>query len=212
MVKKCTVAKSEFQRLQLFKNVIIIDETTCYMKILFGSSAVFVLMFVISFEGGLTSCTKDHTIYDTVRVEKRDTVTVRDTLTISDTLVTEAILTANPWKLLELRAVNEGTILYYLRGGSSNTDNYDFEYYVFNPDHTGYEMDNAGIAHNISQWTLSNPDNPKLTCTYYVNATTTMLLTWDNLRFKNKSLYYDEYYSNPIVGNDFHGQGIRIVK
>ena len=39
-----------------------------------------------------------------------------------------------------------------------------------------------------------------------------MLLTWENLRFKNNSLYYDEYYSNSIVGNDFHGQGIRIAK
>ena len=182
------------------------------MKVLFSFSAIFVLMFVISFEGGLTSCTKDHTIYDTVTLEKTDTVTLRDTLTIADTLVTEAILTANPWKLLELRGVNEGVVLYYVRGGLSNTDNYDNEYYVFNSDHTGYEVDNASVTHNISQWALSNPDNPKLTATYYVDATTTMLLTWDNLRFRNNSLYYDEYYSNAVVGNDFHGQAIRIAK
>ena len=133
------------------------------MKALLSFSAIFVLMFVISFEGGLTSCTKDHTIYDTVTVEKKDTVTVKDTLTITDTLtiadtlVTEAILTANPWKLLELRGVNEGVVLYYLRGGLSNTDNYDNEYYVFNADHTGYEMDNAGVTHNISELDIVEP-------------------------------------------------------
>jgi hypothetical protein len=133
-------------------------------------------------------------------------------LTIADTLVTEAILTANPWKLLEIRGVNEGAIMYYLRGGSSNTEDFDNEYYVFNSDHTGYEVDNAGFTKNISQWALSNPDNPKLTCTYHIDANTTMLLTWENLRFKNKSLYYDEYYSNPIIATDFHGQAIRIAK
>src|SRR6185295_18252740 len=136
------------------------------MRILFTSSAILFLMFVTFFEGGLTSCTKDHTIYDTVTVEKTDTVTVRDTVTITDTTVTEAILTANPWKLLEIRGVNEGEVLYYLRGGSSNTDSYDNEYYVFNSDHTGYEITNAGVTANIPQWALSNADNPTLTFTY----------------------------------------------
>jgi len=185
------------------------------MKALLTSSAIGLLVF-LTFSGTvLTSCKKetiDHTIYDTVTVIKKDTVTVKDTVTIADTLVTEAILTANGWKPLELRGVNEGTVLYYLRGGSSNTDDYTNEYYVFNSNHTGYEMDNGGVTHNLTQWALSNPDNPKLTATYQVDATTTMVLTWENLRFKNNSLYYDEYYFNPIVGNDFHGQGIRIVK
>ena len=49
------------------------------------------------------------------------------------------------WKLLEIRGVDEGAVLYYLRGGSSNTTNYDNEYIVFNADHTGYEVDNAGV-------------------------------------------------------------------
>ena len=182
------------------------------MKILFTSSAIFFLMFGIFSDVGLTSCTKDHTIYDTVTVEKTDTLRVTDTLTIADTMVTEAILTANPWKLLEIRGLEEGTVLYYLRGGSSNPYNYDNEYYVFNSDHTGYEITNVGVNQPISDWVLSNPDNPKLTCTYHNNSTTTMLLTWENLRFKNNSLYYDEYYFNPVTGNDFHGQAIRIPR
>jgi hypothetical protein len=183
------------------------------MKILFPSAIILFLLALL--QGGLTSCTKDpieHTIYDTVTVQKTDTLTVTDTVTIADTMVTEAILTANSWKLLELRGLNEGTVLYYLRGGSSNTDDYTNEYYVFNSNHTGYEVDNSGFTKNITQWALSNPNNPKLTCTYQLDPSTTMVLTWENLRFKNKSLYYDEYYFNSVVNKDFHGQGIRIPK
>ena len=127
-------------------------------------------------------------------------------------MVTEAIVISNSWKLLEIRGVDEGTVLYYLRGGSSNTTSYDNEYYVFNANHTGFEIDNAGVNHDIPQWSLTNPDNPKLTMTYNIDGVTTMMITWDNLRFKDNSLYYDEYYSNPVVGNDFHGQAIRIAK
>jgi hypothetical protein len=182
------------------------------MKFILGLSSIFLITSITGVQGVLTSCTKDHTIYDTVTIQKTDTVTVRDTLTIADTMVTEAILTANPWKLLEIRGVDEGSVLYYLRGGLSNTTSYDNEFYEFNADHTGHEVDNGGTDHSILQWELSNPDNPKLAITYMIVAPTTMVVTWDNLRFKNNSLYYDEYYFNPVVGNDFHGQGIRIAK
>ncbi len=157
-------------------------------------------------QGGLTSCTKDNTIYDTV------TIIEKDTIIIKDTAVSEDILTAHPWKLEELRGVNEGSIVYYLRGGSSNTDDFTNEYYVFNSNHSGFEMDNGGVSHNTENWQFSNPEKTKLTFTYYVSQTNTIVVTWDNLRYKNSKLYYDEYYSNPYIGKDFHGQGIRIAK
>ncbi|HMG68022.1 MAG TPA: hypothetical protein VK588_10055 [Chitinophagaceae bacterium] len=176
------------------------------MKIFLSISSFLLFICLLGVQGGLTSCTKDHTIIDTV------TVVEKDTLRITDTLVTEAILTANPWKLTELRGVSGGDTLVYFRGGSNNTNDYTNEYYVFNSDHTGYEMDNAGLTHNLTQWSLSNSAIPKLTATYQINSSKTMILTWDNLRFKNKSLYYDEYYSNTVVGSNFHGQAIRIAR
>ena len=140
---------------------------------------------------------------------KRD---VNDTVYIKDTVVTAEILTSHPWKIQEIRGVDQGSILYYLRGGTTNTTNYDNEYITFSANQNGFEVDNAGITHQISNWNLSGTQIVKLTCTYHVNSSNTMVLTWDNLRFKNNTLYYDEYYSNPVVGNNFHGQGIRITK
>lgn len=183
------------------------------MRILLSLSAFLTFIILTTVQGGLTSCTKDNTIYDTVTVVEKDTLTIiqKDTIIIKDTAVSESILTANHWKILELRGVNEGSVLYYLRGGSSNTDNYDNEYFVFNADHTGYEVNNSGVTFNVPNWQLDT-EKAKLTITYTLSPTTSMIITWDNLRFKNNRVYYDEYYSNIVVGNDFHGQGIRIAK
>ncbi|HTS45814.1 MAG TPA: hypothetical protein VMH01_15550 [Puia sp.] len=62
-----------------------------------------------------TSCTKTNTVTKTVT----DTVTktVTDTLTIKDTTLTTAILTANAWKVQDIRGVIGNTAVYYLRGG-----------------------------------------------------------------------------------------------
>ncbi len=133
-------------------------------------------------------------------------------MTLKDTAVTNEILMSHPWKLQELRGVNEGSLLYYLRGGSNNTDNYDIEYFVFGDNQTGYEFDNAGITRQLTGWKLNGNQTIQLTYIYQINASTTMIITWDNLRFKNNALYYDEYYSNTVIGTDFHGQGIRIAQ
>ncbi len=163
-------------------------------------------------QGGLTSCTKDKTIYDTVTVIKKDTVIIRDTIVIKDTVVTAELLASHPWKIQEIRGVDEGSILYYLRGGSNNTNSFNNEYYTFNANKTGFEVDDAFITRQIPNWSLSGSQIIKLTMTYNVTPTITMVITWDNLRFKNNALYYDEYFSNPVVGNDAHSQVIRIAK
>ena len=175
------------------------------MKFILSLSGI-ILIWALSMTTFLTSCTKDKTIFDTVTVIKNDT------LILKDTVVTKEILASHPWKLQELRGVNEGSILYYLRGGISNTNNYDIEYYNFADNQTGLEFDNAGITRQITDWKLNGDQMIRLTFTYHIDASATMIITWDNLRYKNKALYYDEYYSNPVTLNDFHGQGIRIAK
>ncbi|MBD0332911.1 MAG: hypothetical protein ICV66_09655, partial [Chitinophagaceae bacterium] len=76
-------------------------------------STLTIIFFII--QVGLTSCTKDK----------------------EDTTVTLKILTANAWKYQEIRGVLGNTIIYYLRGGSSNLQNFDNEYILFREDKTG---------------------------------------------------------------------------
>ena len=173
------------------------------MKLLVSGSAIILLMFLSFFEVGVSSCTKDHNIYDTVTVIKKDTVIIKDTV------LTAEILASHPWKVQELRAVNEGTIEYYLRGGSSNTINFDNEYTVFNADKTGYTVDNAGYTHQISNWDLTTTDKTTLTFIFYDTPTVTSLITWDNIHYKDKNINYDDYYTNNYNGQDYHGQEIR---
>jgi hypothetical protein len=190
------------------------------MKVLFASSVIAVLTIATFVESGLSSCTKDHTIYDTVTVVHHDTVTVQhrdtlintDTVTISDTIFTDSILTSHPWKFQELRAVYGGSMVYYLRGGSSNTLNYDNEYVVFNADHTGYEYDAAGYLHNIPSWTLTSTDKTTLTFTYYNTPSVTTVITWDRIRYKSGNMHFEDYYLDNYINLNYHGYEIRMPK
>ncbi len=93
------------------------------MKKIFGLTCIGLASLIFGLQFGISSCTKDRTITDTVTVIKRDTlIQVRhDTLRITDTALNLQILTANPWKLQEERGVVGNMHLYYLRGGASNT-------------------------------------------------------------------------------------------
>jgi len=148
---------------------------------------------VFTIQGGLTSCKKD-------------------TVIIKDTVLTEDLLTAHPWKMQELRGVLEGTVLFYSRGGSGNTINYDNDYVVFNTDKTGYGVDGANATHDISHWELLTTDKTTLVFTIYNTPSITSVITWDNIRYKNGNMYYDDYYTDNYVDKDFHGQEIRIPK
>jgi hypothetical protein len=176
------------------------------MKLLFGSSFILILIFAASVESGLSSCSKDTTIYDTV------TVVERDTITIKDSMLTDEILTRHPWKLYEARGVLEGEIMYYLRGGTNNTQSYDNESTVFYADKTGLLIDNAGYSHVVTSWNFANTTHTKLLFSLYDAPGVLSLYTWDNIKYKSDTLYYDDYYKSNYTGNDYHGQEIRIAK
>lgn len=183
------------------------------MKILISGSTILLLFFLATFEGGLSSCTKDKTIYDTVTVIKKDTVTITDTvihtdtLVIKDTAITMELLTAHPWKMQEMYAVTGGAIRIYVRGGTSNTESFDNEYIVFNTNGTGTYVENGG-RHDAITWAFGNAENTKILWTFY-NTPATFDMTWDNVRFKNNSLYYDNYYTDGNTGLNSHSQEIR---
>ncbi|MDF2188784.1 hypothetical protein [Paraflavitalea sp. CAU 1676] len=107
----------------------------------------------------------------------------------------------------ELRGVLGNSIRYYSRGGNSNTESFDNEYITFNKDNTGTYVQNNGIQRSIT-WSFSNEAHTKLTLTLY-NTPATFTVTWDNIRYKNKSLYYDDYYTDGNLYLNEHSQQIR---
>ncbi|MGZ3924477.1 MAG: hypothetical protein ACXVBJ_11960, partial [Flavisolibacter sp.] len=144
--------------------------------------------------------TKEKTLYDTV------TVTRTDTIRIKDTSITVQLLTANPWKLKEIRGVSSNTAFYYSRGGSYTGQNYDNEYITFTTNKTGTYIDPNGYPSALT-WDFAGTDSSKIT---YIVAFPTITTTvhWENLRYKNGSLYYDEYYTQNNINEHAHGQRI----
>jgi hypothetical protein len=170
----------------------------------FATLSASLIFYLLLLQTGMTSCTKEEIKTDTVTVIKKDTIYIKDTA------VSLAIITANPWKIQEDRGVVGGSLLYYLRGGSNNTQNFDNEYIVFNANKTGTHFENNGIQRPIT-WDFANADQTKLIWTLS-NTPATFSITWDNLRYKNKSLHFDQYYTDGNTGNHAHSHQIRIPK
>ena len=173
-------------------------------KIISLCSFSFVFILVL-FQLGLSSCTKD-------TITKTDTVIVtkKDTLIIKDTAITLQLLTANSWKIQQIRGVVGNTITSYLRGGSSNTDNYDNEYITFNTNKTGIYFDFNGGIHQIT-WDFSNTDNTKIIFVVSNPAPlAAQTVAYENLRYKNGALLFDQYWSYNNVNS--HAQVVRIPK
>ncbi|MBS1600059.1 MAG: hypothetical protein JST75_17670 [Bacteroidetes bacterium] len=168
-------------------------------------------IFILMIQTGLVSCTKTNTVTDTVTVIRTDTVIHTDTLQKKDTVLTEAILTANPWKVQEVRALfGNNSEIFYLRGASSgNTANFDNEYITLNSDHTGLYVDNNGGASTLTWiYTTADPANPKVIWIW--NLPSPVTVTWEHVYYKNAALHYDEYYNQG--GTNILTAEIRIPK
>ncbi len=172
-----------------------------FMGKIFSISALAIIVFLSSLQVSITSCTKEKTIIDTlVKVQK-------DTLIIKDTSLSAEILTDNPWRLQEYQGVVGGSIVYYSRGGSSNTINYDQEYIVFHSDKTGAYYDPNGYSSPLT-WDFANADNTKIVYTVQFPVPGPTVITWDNIRYKNGSLKFDQYWTQGDINS--HTQNIRI--
>jgi hypothetical protein len=152
---------------------------------------------MFTLEGGLSSCTKDHTIYDTV--------------VVTDSVLTETILTSHSWKLSFVRGVQAGAVIFYERGGSSNTQSFDNTYYTFNADKTGVVVDNGGTPHAVTSWSITNSGK---TMVYTMNnsGSTTSDYTWDNIKYKDGAIHYDDYFHDNFINVNTHSQEIQIPK
>src|SRR5437762_4700641 len=154
------------------------------------------LTFLLSFEVGVTSCTKTETIVDTVTKIRVDTLIKVDTFQEKDTLLTAAILTANSWKIKEDRALVGSSYIYYVRGGSSNTANFDNEYMTFNPNNTGIYHDNLA-GETTFTWNFTDASNKKLIWLWnnpYVPGGP-ITVTWENINYDDGAIRYTEYYT-----------------
>jgi hypothetical protein len=180
------------------------------MRKIIGVSSLLAFAVLLLLQTSITSCTKEELIHDTVTVIRTDTLIVTDTLVIKDTAISLELLTANSWQLQEIRGVNGNTLLFYQRGGSSNTENYDPEYITFNTNKTG--MYNDGHDHLFSIiWDFLNSEKTKLTFTIINLAPAPdQTVIYENLRYKNGALWFDQYWT--IGGINHHGQVIRTPK
>jgi hypothetical protein len=130
-------------------------------------------------------------------------------LIIKDTAITLQLLTGNSWKIQELRGVLGNTNVYYLRGGSSNTQNMDNDYITFKADKTGTYVDAASGTHAIT-WDFSNSANTQITFVIQNPSSASETVVYDNLRYKNGALLFDQYWTYNSVYS--HAQVIRIPK
>jgi len=177
------------------------------MKKIFGFFPIS-LILVGLLQTGTISCTKDVTHYDTVTVSHTDTITLTDTVVIKDTAISLELLTANAWKMQEIKGVIGNNITFYERGGTNNTENYDNEYIRFNADKTGILYDANGGIHQIT-WDFSDVSVTKLT--FVVSNPAPLLsqvVVYENMRYKNKSLFFDQSWTYNNV--NAHAQVIRL--
>ncbi len=143
---------------------------------------------------GSTSCKKD-----------KETIYVNEF-----TPITVSLITANKWMFQEGRGVRGGSLFYYLRGGSSNTESLDNEYIQLNTNNTGISHEQSGVERQIT-WSFDNSDNSKMTVNY-TNTPANYSIHWENLRCKDNKLYYDEYFTDGNTGQNCQTNAIRIPK
>jgi hypothetical protein len=168
-----------------------------WVSILVTLSCLFLL------QGSITSCTKKK--LETVIETKHDTLRILE----QDTALTATILTANSWKIREIRALVSGSnYIYYSRGGSGNTQSYDNEYITFNANNTGTYVDNSGLQTTFT-WNFTDASNTKLVWVW--NAIPSPItMTWENIYYEDASLRYTEYFTQN--GNKILTSATRIVR
>jgi len=79
---------------------------------------------------------------------------------VINSLNSDSLLTANPWKVEESRVIDGNTMLYYKRGATENTVNFDNDFYKFNIGNTGiYTFNGQDYSFN---WKYLNAEKTKM--------------------------------------------------
>jgi hypothetical protein len=150
-----------------------------------------IVSFILVLQLGLAACSKDKTIYKT------------DTVVIKDTAISLELLTSKSWKLEEILGVQGNAIIYYKRGGNSNTANYSNDYITFNANKTGIYVDAAAASHSIT-WDFINNDISKLMLIIANPAPlASQTVVYENMRYKNGALLFDQYWTYNNINAHF---------
>jgi len=158
-------------------------------------------LLAIFFFSSLSSCKKEDVI--------QNVTNVTDTI-YAEHPITAQLICTNNLQIQEVRGVRGGSILYYLRGGSGNTQSFDNEYIKLNTDNSGLYHENSGIERAIT-WNFTNSTNTKLVVNF-TNTPASFSVTWDNIRYKDGKWYYDEYYTDGNTGQNSHAQFVKVPK
>jgi hypothetical protein len=107
----------------------------------------------------------------------------------------EEILTSNPWRMDEIRFLQNNTPYYYKRGAAGNSMNFDTDVITFKSDKTGTYVGD-GITYTLT-WDFTDVNKNKVKA--IVNYPTAVTLNLENISYTNTLLKYTEYYTRAGV-------------
>jgi len=135
----------------------------------------FILILVLIFTG----CSKESTTTTPVPTPK----------------TTEELLTEKAWKANEIRVQQaNGIMQYYIRGGSSNTVNYDSDSLRFNLNNTGTYY-YSGSSYSTT-WSFINAEKSKMTLV--INYAVPLTLNLENIAISQTYFRYSQYLNAGI--------------
>jgi hypothetical protein len=113
----------------------------------------------------------------------------------------DSLLVSNTWQMQQINVVqNDGTVLFYKRGGQNNSWNYDDDYLKFERNGTG--IYNAGTQQYEITWQFDNSDKTELSYTIhnYSNGgpqeNSSLDIKLENVYLSESSFRYAELYTN----------------
>ncbi len=128
-----------------------------------------------------------------------------DVSTNKKTSSVEDLLLAHTWKMQELRVQQSNNVfVYYNRGGTTNTANYDADSLKFNAGNTGIYY-NQGSQVPFT-WSFTDPSETRMTMV--VNFSTPLTLRIENIFVGETTFYFGEYYV--YGGISYVAYGLRI--
>ena len=107
----------------------------------------------------------------------------------------EEALTANSWKMEEIRFLQNNTFYYYKRGAAGNSLNFDTDVITFKKDKTGtYVGDNVTYA---LTWDFTDANKNKVRVV--INYPSPLTVYMENITETDNTLKYTEYYTKAGV-------------
>ena len=116
----------------------------------------------------------------------------------------EVLLTHHTWKMEELTQVENNTQIYYKRGGTTNTHNFDNDKITFLADGTGNYSPTPAQNFNIT-WEFTNASKTQMNIVITFSASLVTTLKCTELQLTQDRFFCVTSYSNasaqPVLGS-----------